>query len=820
SRVSSKAEPINFLFDIIVSRLALDSETVENPAGLTVNVKFNKIPINITKSRINVSEFVAGKRTEFKAEAVSLRHSLEQSGMPLAVRYNGATLGTAEVNFSPEFLDRIEPNMNDLIHAQVARIKRKDEEIGTVELLCFLVAKCDEPEDAEPDTAKKTCRNLGTSLNPADIMFTFGTPQPCAQPAEPCMDELPPNEGDERLRLDIERYKSFNLRAIDEPREALGNDTCSELKKVTLQCGTLIDSIVHKMGHMPSPLPDDGAQFTDWSGKPKPHKVKYVDRTIPVPVGDIEERGIKPIRFCPICLTAMSWLPKYAPCPSCNSKPMPEIDDNDVKLTADQIIQQYLKLPAKRDDDDDFCHDPCKPKDSSETRLDGAGTKDPSDAKMATSRSKKDTCKSIFRCTCKAGRMCAHCRVRNLCTDIFKRKKNGAADCPSGVVNEQDDFCVVVDDPEEECRPYLERVFAELRDLYDKRDARKSDDFNKRCTQSVLKIRPSKGNGKENEQLADGDATTAGIMKNVGSPSFMSRAPQPKIGHKGCLRPSGTVSRRHGWNWPSSRKARKYGWRPGAICRYVGEIMKFFLQRSAGNNAMQTCRRIEDQCEQEDGENPILNVCKRDGAIYITLRAVKSPGIDMKPIVFKIVKSDLAKALSRIKRNLKKSGFRKCTCHRSLMLCVCRKHKEKKELELALQKECKRIGAENLVDHLVLTDTSDSDMDFNFDVSPPAATRTPLLAIKPRVINKDTQTNKGDLDVTPLYPVIPDPYWRAYDCAAGDRYTGTAFGVPGEEVFEDGIFGFGGGGPHGHSAAPGGRGKPPGVWGGGTGGPM
>lgn len=250
--------------------------------------------------------------------------------------------------------------------------------------------------------------------------------------------------------------------------------------------------------------------------------------------------------------------------------------------------------------------------------------------------------------------------------------------------------------------------------------------------------------------------------------------------------------------------------------------MKFFLQYTPDQSACNTCRKAEEQEMENERRKPILNICKRNGAIFITLRAVNTPNIEMKPIVFKIVKSDLAVAIKKLKRKLKEKGFRKCTCHQTLMMCVCRKNMEKKQLECALQKECKRLGIENCVDQLILTDTSDSEMEYDFDVSPPAAQAKPLLAIKPRTINISTQTRgkKEERDVQPKYPVKLTPYWRSYDCAAGDRYTGTAFGAVGEDVFEDGVFGFRGGGPHGDSATPGGRLKSKGIWGSKPGGPM
>lgn len=196
-------------------------------------------------------------------------------------------------------------------------------------------------------------------------MFLLGAPQPCRKASLPCLDDLDPEEGDERLRLDLERYRTLNERvyAQEPPERICGVEACCELKNMTEQYGLIIDSVIRQMTKLPSPMPDDECVFTDWSGKAAPFIPRNVDRTIPIPTGELEVMGVKPIRFCPVCLTPMSWLPKYASCPTCCIKPMPQIEEeeSEEKFTADQIIQQYLRVPTHDEQiDEDFCHDPCK----------------------------------------------------------------------------------------------------------------------------------------------------------------------------------------------------------------------------------------------------------------------------------------------------------------------------------------------------------------------------------------------------------------------------------------------------------------------------
>ncbi|KAH8388515.1 hypothetical protein KR093_008465, partial [Drosophila rubida] len=139
---------------------------------------------------------------------------------------------SAVFTFPQQFIDRIEYGMNDLMHADSCSLIRREQEIGFVELLCALTIKCDEPELNGLDENLR-CRNLGRAINPADVMFVVGEPQPCGRPDEPCPDELAPEEGDERLQLDLERYGAINRRVTAPPEEVCGMEACSELKNMT-----------------------------------------------------------------------------------------------------------------------------------------------------------------------------------------------------------------------------------------------------------------------------------------------------------------------------------------------------------------------------------------------------------------------------------------------------------------------------------------------------------------------------------------------------------------------------------------------------------
>lgn len=492
----------------------------------------------------------------------------------------------------------------------------------------------------------------------------------------------------------------------------------------------------------------------------------------------------KPIRFCPICLFEMSWLPKFAACPNCGAKPILEkIEEKVREPTADEIILEYLGTTKKSDD---VCDDPCKK------------------SKEERKEDKTPDC----RCTCKGYKLCAYCRVHQMVNAMNLFRDSAEQDTAREPVpfkkSTSKDCCVAFENPQIS-RPFLARVFSELRDMYDIKETTRpsKNDFNSAEKAPMTPhIKPVlKGPyGKHSEKNP----------RNIkGRNRVISKH------HKYCTKSQRHVSRCHGWAWNLTWEARRYGWRPGAVLRPAKKTMDYFLNRS--NAADEICKKVEKANERD---MPALSLCKKNGEIFITLRAVNNSNMQQKPIVFRVVKSKLAVALKEIKRALKDQGFPKCTCHQTLMKCVCRDGIEKRILERAVQDECNRRKIENCAEHLILTDTSESDYEYDFHVNSPAAMAKPCLAVQPRTINHSTQTVVEDQKASPRYPEKLTPYYRAYDCAVGDRYATTAIGDIGETPFEEGLFGYRGGGLHGESILRGGRPKMPVIWGQAQGGPM
>ncbi|XP_064550432.1 uncharacterized protein LOC135436678 [Drosophila montana] len=792
---SNQIEKCTFVLDTIVTKFESPNVQIKDPKKLQVTLTFSGITVGLTASRINVTEFKVGSSTEFQEQPASLRKNLAKCGIPILVTYNNRALGTGQIILPPTITDSIVDQMVDLMISDKCQLTENGEVVGTVEVLCRLIIKCEN----KPKTGEIECvPNMAKCINLQDIMFLLSESQRCPSPCDPCLDALEPEEGDERLKLDFKRYESVPV-GSPKPIETFthdptGHSICRELKKMSLEYGEIIDSVLKRTGQLkPFMDPDQGSD--------SPSSVSHLQAIPKVPAGEINSETLtqtNPIRFCPVCLKNMSWLPKFAACPNCSVKPMPVVNvQKEPMPTAEEVLIEYMGKPPETIED--YCKS------------------------FPTKHAKENSSENseVCGCTCKFGKLCAHCRVRVMCADFFKSEKKEES-APVTQASEEDpagDYCLSLLQPDMS-RPFLARVFSELRDLHNIENTKRPSDLERECNQQSARKKTrhtlslSRKNEKRETAIRERREVTRRYITTQNS-NKPKRKP-PNTGHNTCANGPCLVSRRHGWNWANSQEARKFGWRPGTVSRPIKRLMKFFLHNSEEQNV---CKEVEEKEIKKERDLPILNMCKRNGEIFITLRAINNNNARMEPIVFKVVKSELAKILSEIKKNLKDKGFRKCTCHRTLLLCTCRNYMEREELKNALEQECHSRGIETCVSDLVLTDTSESDVDFDFNVTPPVGVAKPPLP-KARTVERSTQTAKPDLKVQPKYPKHQSFYWRAYNCAAGDRYTSTAFGAPGEVVFEDGAFNCKGGGPHGVSACPGGRPKTAAIWGDKPGGPM
>jgi len=140
-------------------------------------------------------------------------------------------------------------------------------------------------------------------------------------------------------------------------------------------------------------------------------------------------------------------------------------------------------------------------------------------------------------------------------------------------------------------------------------------------------------------------------------------------GHKNCIDPRFRVPANMGWLWNTKATVGKLkpriGWRPGAISRYLNELLKeaksaTIMDESRSSSRVSTrrnTRRIYKtqsyalQAQKKDEEvelPPTLHIHRKDGTYYVTMYPIKSeqPTQDIpqleeptKPLQFKIVKN-------------------------------------------------------------------------------------------------------------------------------------------------------------------------------------
>jgi len=76
-------------------------------------------------------------------------------------------------------------------------------------------------------------RNMDKSIAQQDIMFVMTESQRCPNTCDPCLDVLELEEGDERLKLDLERYRSLTHPLKSDKvftHRPAGNAACCEIK--------------------------------------------------------------------------------------------------------------------------------------------------------------------------------------------------------------------------------------------------------------------------------------------------------------------------------------------------------------------------------------------------------------------------------------------------------------------------------------------------------------------------------------------------------------------------------------------------------------
>ncbi|XP_017856746.1 PREDICTED: uncharacterized protein LOC108609532 [Drosophila arizonae] len=430
----------SFLFNIIVTRLELSKHEIDEPQNLLVNVDFNKNQLKVTSSRINVDQFDVTKGINCQTDPAVLRDYLEANGLTIIVRYNGVVLGKGCVPFLESFINQIDYDMDYLTYAGTCNLFGHHSLVGSIDVMCLLTIKC-ESQDDFVGPCKDACGNIAKK----DIMILMRNPDTDAIADKSYLTEPEEQENDIQLGLDLSRYRSINQRMSQSSEDSSGTEACNLLRAMATEYAQIIDSVLEKITELSSSTPDISCQDADDEDLQYINNSELTDCLMPASVTDADEADMKPIRFCPICCNSVSWMPKYAHCPRCWTKPVPLVEiDPEGLPTADQIIKSYVE----------------EPEEAAMKKL-SATTEEESAKEVCEPPEKEEhkTTRHRDRCQCKRHKMCSHCRVRKMCAELIS-----STDQISPSKTDEDDMSSINN------RPQLRNVLMELNYLYRQRD--------------------------------------------------------------------------------------------------------------------------------------------------------------------------------------------------------------------------------------------------------------------------------------------------------------------------------------------------------------
>lgn len=147
--------------------------------------------------------------------------------------------------------------------------------------------------------------------------------------------------------------------------------------------------------------------------------------------------------------------------------------------------------------------------------------------------------------------------------------------------------------------------------------------------------------------------------------------PGTNYGHKNCIDPRLRVPANMGWLWNTSAtvgnlKYPRIGWKPGAISRYLNELLKEAkgaspledssrprsipsrtgLRRGKLYKSLSYISQLKKEGEEEVEPPPTLHIHRKDGTYYVTMYPIRQETADapqleepMKPLQFKIARN-------------------------------------------------------------------------------------------------------------------------------------------------------------------------------------
>ncbi|XP_020811592.1 uncharacterized protein LOC110186668 [Drosophila serrata] len=764
-----------FATNMVALRLDMPGWEFECQDKLQVRANVCKgVKLVLDASRINVNGLPTEVLKTFQMEPECLARQLNE-GIAISLIYMNKEIGRGCYDVPRAVINRMVNQTDEIVHDANIELTCCGCTVGLVHIRFSMLMRCQTLKEVAVERSaggqERGCnspeRKQDRNVNPQDLSF-MAEGNSSSSSLDPCAGFMP---------SDMESPPSFNSQEgviCDSPPDPQPQLIDMAGPFPVYSCPTVDDGCVNVTIEPPA---GPSAQFSPEQqhvlGDGSTNRLVQIQST-----PKLRQMHFAGTRCCILCGEDVSWLPNVAACPYCGYKAVPEFKEReyDENATAKQILQNHLNNPVEELSFDLGSVEGCSG--------DGGKAKDPG----STSEAFEDVVRDFLALK----RSIRESSKPQVCPSVSQKPNKG--DKHHGESRPQD----------------LVKVFAELKELFKVKDVDEGQKIQDICSEACKLAKGKKGKSRLSvagnktsktsaapssaKDSSEGNKKKKGKRRKTNKRHIKSKyysmySPQNRIRVRQDRPPSEVKVPSHmGWLWTAHPLATIPGWRPGAIRRSIRELMSYFLKDypvdtipmskymsyySHKKTKSPPAERSEDLVQV-----PTLNIEKKNDVYTITLRPLKeanalarsaNPYVDMKPVQFRIVKDPLLKKQRELKRCLKGMGFSKCTCHRPVMQCYCRSFVDKNLLVQHLQEECQRRHMEPCEDDLVMSDTSDSESEFEFGVTPPAGLMHPERLKSSHIKHTETQYDEKDWASPSLFPHPPHPEVQYASCVMGER---------------------------------------------------
>ncbi|XP_060650483.1 uncharacterized protein LOC132787458 [Drosophila nasuta] len=736
-----------FTAKMICMKLYMPGRDFECPDQLRITANVCRgCKLILCSNRINVNCLPTEPSAKFSMMAECLEKELNE-GISVSVSYMKKDIGRGCFVPSEAVILRMVNTLQEVVYTANVELTCKGCTVGMCTIRMSMLMRCQNLDPLESSNNDGDCDDVcGDDFGP--------TSQSCCSSSDPCLGFV---------SMEDPSFSSTCFKTSESTRRRAGAEPVQRLIDMAGPYAVYgsPDNTADCLGFKAVPGPGGQFSLTSHLGGGN------TNRLCPqISAPKLKQMGIKVARECPVCHEDVSWLPQISACPHCGYKPLPEFEEKeyDEQASAKDILNEFFDSIGKDPNgylQNGASESTCSP--DCEQQQPGSKASDGFDTIVQDYEALK---KSIKKC-----------KSAQTCNGVSKTAQKAK---PQNLL----------------------KVFTELRDMFQSGDAddKKQAKLKQICEQACKLAKATKGHGGRRSLSKLSDPCAVRKMRKRYSKRerahVKSRLYSPvdplehrRQGHVHCHQDEHKVPAHMGWLWTQSPMAQRPGWRPGAIRRSIRELMSYFLKDfpvdSIPISKYMSYHRQKPQPEEEEVETaenlvqrPTLHIEKKNDEFLITLRPLKdaetlkqaaNPYANMKPVQFRIVKNPLLKQIRELKRCLKKMGFSKCKCHRPVMQCYCRSFIDKKQLVDEVQRQCRKRNMEGCECDIVLSDTSDSEAEFDFGVTPPAGLMHPERLKRTHVTHTETQYNENDWAMPTMYPHPPNAQVQYGGCVVGER---------------------------------------------------